>query len=470
MLLQIRLLTFLFCIGSCISCSIVSFDQLEIESDVQGYNNVFKKEEVTLQFSMTPSNGSVEKILVLRDEQGVLACKYDWNGRTLKIKPDSGWHKGGEYQLLIKGTIDCDDGPSSRVSFEAAWIQDSDSDYLSLLSVSPGSDHVFQGLDSILFEWSSPIDVDVFTSAISFSPPLSHKVDISNDGRLCMLTPSTPWKGDCVYEWKIEKMTAVSGFSQKVPVGGIVNTVVTNGFPEISVICPVEKSSGQWFTNLPLDGYMLSDRSIGIQFSHPMDNATVSAVRIEPSVAGYVRQTTSCDFQWVPLEKFIQGVRYCLIVSPSALDVWGHHCQEERREWFTSSLLPFGISSIRINEVHELINPSGTRNEMECNAIEGRLSAVIQFSSPIEEHMKQSVCDKITLQSYYPSSISYPIIESISWNTSSRELQCFWTGLTEGTTISPVYYLLRISGGKQGVSNGRGEYLEEDLCVYLVLR
>jgi len=79
---------------------------------------------------------------------------------------------------------------------------------------------------------------------------------------------------------------------------------------------------------------------------------------------------------------------------------------------------------------------------------------------------KQNTARKITLSPFFPITLVPVALQYVDWLPNDRLYMC-WEGLKAGNSEIPHYYKLTIPGGRNGINNGMGMYLKEDITIYL---
>ena len=72
--------------------------------------------------------------------------------------------------------------------------------------------------------------------------------------------------------------------------------------------------------------------------------------------------------------------------------------------------------------------------------------------------------DAVSVKPFFPITISNPYLEEVKWNESRTTVSLQWRGFTKSTETEECFYRIKIPGGKNGIKNEAGEYLEEEMC------
>jgi hypothetical protein len=97
------------------------------------------------------------------------------------------------------------------------------------------------------------------------------------------------------------------------------------------------------------------------------------------------------------------------------------------------------------------------------------------FSLPFGAGAKKDAAFRISLETFFPGTLIPVSLRFAEWLSDDR-IRMEWEGLGidgdtgEETEEPDCYYRFVIPGGKGGIHNGNGMYLEKDLILYLEAR
>ena len=97
------------------------------------------------------------------------------------------------------------------------------------------------------------------------------------------------------------------------------------------------------------------------------------------------------------------------------------------------------------------------------------MTVYIVFSKSIEYDRVLDVENLITLSLLFPLTSTSPVKTAVVWNKERDMISLTWKNMTASTDEIGSFYVLKIIGGKNGINTGTGNYLKENICVYLKL-
>ena len=108
----------------------------------------------------------------------------------------------------------------------------------------------------------------------------------------------------------------------------------------------------------------------------------------------------------------------------------------------------------------------------KCPAIKNleskyELTVNICFSTVIKPENQNLAVKKINMSLLFPATSESPVQTQIQWNNSGNRVSLTWENFSIETADVESFYKLQIIGGKNGINNGFGEYMEDDLCIML---
>jgi len=124
---------------------------------------------------------------------------------TLSISPILNWHPGATYQVEVTGMVDASGNEAAPVSWSFSIASDgvSDSTYLKLVSVSPGSGSVGVAVDApLVLEFSRPVLLSSsYSSRVTIYPTPTIAPKVTFDQNRVRIEPSPAWKPGTQYSF-----------------------------------------------------------------------------------------------------------------------------------------------------------------------------------------------------------------------------------------------------------------------------
>jgi hypothetical protein len=342
-----------------------------------------------------------------------------------------------------------------------------------------------------LVEWHSPADGESVRAAglilemrfsremerLSVETALSvdgmgdKKFEWAEDNKTVRIIPErdmSPWN---VYRWTL-KNTAKSadGVPLVKTTAAVFSTDLDREIPAVSRVYPVLQSGGRW---IPTGGSLEEDfgpaLGIVVEFSKPMGDTAIRSLRFEPSLSGNTEKLSEKSIVFIPSRDPEPETVYTLIVSGETKDTEGLKIGKDYFRYFTADIPFLRILSIKT----EGTNPSEWEGEqdgrilpIQANEIDGLVRFNIHFSLPFTEEAKQKTVLGISLTPFFPLNLDPIALRFVTWHSDDR-LTMEWERFTIGTSEEPHYYKLIIPGGRGGIDNGGGMYLQQEIFLYM---
>jgi hypothetical protein len=138
--------------------------------------------------------------------------------------------------------------------------------------------------------------------------------------------------------------------------------------------------------------------------------------------------------------------------------------------FFKADILFLTIASLKIEreaEIDEIESPArGGSSPAFIDVPGGKvLRFTVVFSSSFTPEAQSSETFRISLDPFFPASLPPVSLRFVRW-LSPYSIRMEWEGLEAGTGEEPHYYRLSLPGGRNGIGNGSGSYLEENFYCY----
>ncbi|MDR1903730.1 MAG: hypothetical protein LBQ88_15795 [Treponema sp.] len=349
-----------------------------------------------------------------------------------------------------------------------------------LVSYSPLDGGNMERKGDISFVFNKPLDIISFNENFSLSPYSSTAVLFSPDKKSVTITAPDGWPVNQIYTWSVSpKVLSDDGYGMLYTKSGSFATDYYTELPDVQEVCPAADADGMYIyqEGVSIEGSLMEYTPIGIIFSKPMEKFSVQqAFTLEPSLSGELRQDAEnkARYVFIPAEPYAINERYKMSISRSAQDTEGLSIYDTFTIFFNSINEYLTISSIQLDSsttaadfsnndiIHDhtftLTNPVNARNwVMIC----------IKFSSNIEAALWQKTVESIQITPVFPSTAASPYLISAAWNIDGSECISTWENFTRSSGGVSNYYMIKIAGGKNGVQNGRGEYIENDIWLII---
>ncbi|GMO12397.1 MAG: hypothetical protein Ta2A_22100 [Treponemataceae bacterium] len=449
----------------------VTFEKMDITDSLpRDAKHILCAPTFDLYFSIEPEKQSAQNAFFMKkhDAGGTSGAQvsgdFFWkNDRTLAVRPSSDWTMGAFYSAGFSGNIIAKSGATYSCNFTDSFFYGGDKDKALVLKSVHVENVALNGTNiadtQIQFVFSKNVSLTSFSQNFSISPHRNFAfAENTEESAVSAITVCIKGglSSNTLYTWTLNKaLCANDGFSMLKSESGDLPGIIDTEQPVIKAI-KIENAKKQ-------------KAKIEITFSKPMEYFSVSnAFTIEPSVQGYIEQnaTEKAKFTFVPQQNYKAETKYKVSIASFARDVSGIGMFES----FEAFLVPFTERLKIENVIASNVNipaadmSSGTLFDVNSNNTE--VIVKIVFSKAIDEAAKVKAVESLSVKPVFPLAAAFPRLAYASWDTSSV-LYTKWTGFSISGADSPKIYAVRITGGEAGISTGRSEYMEDDVCVYL---
>jgi hypothetical protein len=406
-----------------------------------------------------PDKGETERNLILTEGGLSRGPVFNWEGRTLHVKPLTGWKKGEHYGISLEGRLLMEDGRTYTVGIMRNFIYGLEGNEFTLDSSAMED-------NKLIFNFSKVPGVTSFDSQFSLSPGVEYFCDFL--GREIRILPKSPWQANTLYRWTIKGMESEDGYIMKREYSGVFSGPANLSVPRPLELCPVDKTFGPpylWRRGTGLDGNLENMEGIGFIFSKPMDPASLrSGISFYPSVKGYFEEAGENSIIFFPEEEYRLETEYRITISQTVKDSLGLSLFEEERYYFSSAHRYLEVEKVTLDSRTESLLPGGVLQEHNLiNPEPPSLKIRIAFSAEIPPAHRKAALESLSFSGLFPASANSPVLLSAKWEDKGAALVLIFESLSPSGSGIDNYYQIKIASGKQGPLNGEGEYLKEDL-------
>ena len=148
------------------SCSIISFEELNISSNVSENQMYFDGSEVKINFSILPDRQTAESIMSVKKNDSVIDAKINWNNKSCIVEPKEGFKRNSTYRISINGKIKTSDNRYYETKFERSFIYGISNDFFLLTSFMEPGDKIQNPDDVLELIFNRPVDIADFENNI----------------------------------------------------------------------------------------------------------------------------------------------------------------------------------------------------------------------------------------------------------------------------------------------------------------
>jgi hypothetical protein len=437
----------------------VSFEYLDISCSAGQGAQYYCGETLDLVFSITPVKGETERNLILTEGGLSSGPVFTWEGRTLHVKPLTGWKKGEHYGISLEGKLPTEDGRTYTVQIARNFIYGLEGNEFTLTSSSVENDR-------LVFRFSKVPGATSFSGQFSLSPSVEYFCDFL--GNEIQILPKSPWQANTLYRWTIKGMESEDGYIMKREYSEVFSGPANLAVPRPLELCPVDRSLGPpylWKRGTALNGNLQNTEGIGFVFSKPMDMASLrSGISFYPSVKGYFEEAGEDSIIFFPEEEYRLETEYRITISQTVKDSLGLSLFEEARYYFSSAHRYLEVERVHLDSRTDSLLSGGLPQEHTLlNSSPPSLKIRIVFSAEIPPANRKAALEAVSFSGLFPASANSPVLVSAVWEDRGAVLILLFENLSPSGDGIDNYYQLKISPGKEGPLTGDGEYLKEDL-------
>lgn len=473
-----KIILIVFLLFSSLSCKFINFVDMSVSSTIDENQRFFYGDYICLDFSYTPDYLSVENQINLKKDGNKINIDIEWENRKCRINPSNNWELGKDYQLFIDGDIKTLEAGLQKVYLNRHFIYGKESELFSFLSCSVKEKAMISQKQTIVFEFSKPVNQVSFNEGFLLSP----SVDIEKkfEGNKVYITPISKWPINTYFEWTLESIFSSDAYVLNRSFSGIFCTEEDLELPEIESISRVSiyENNYAWLDdNL---NNLLIGNGIGFIFSKSMDHISVSnAISFIPNIKGdlvLVPNTDNKKFVFIPSSNYKIDTDYKLTVAKSCKDINSYNLKKDYTTLFHNANEYLKVTNI--SEEHyesgmpdiEIYNGNSTDpiNTIKLPSgynADSKININITFSKAIAESLRSKAAESVSFSLLFPAKYNSIKVNSVRWNQTGNIVQFSLSNFSVGAADVPIYYQISINGGENGVINSAGEYLEENVCV-----
>lgn len=459
------------------SCSIISFEKIIVDCNIPVELNYFTQENITLIFSIAPDTKDIEHNVRLTVNNATTECDFTWDKNVLNIRPKTGWQYGSVYEFSITNSLRMEDNRHYKVDIRRIFYYGNQEEYLQLSKCNIKNDEVIKKDSQLEFTFNKPVDIISFKNNFSISPTVTYTLKFTENNKKVIITPVDGWITNSYYTWIISDITASDKYPLKKTYSQSFYAPQDTVKPEIQYLYPVSKNGEDynWLTNKTLID-MNYDNHLGIVFTEPVEFDTLkNAFTITPNIDGYLIPADSEGTKFIYcIQTFWNAqTEYEIKISNSLKDKNNIPLYEDFITYFKPANSLFHIEKVTV--VKKSI-PTETTDITEFNETPVYIPldettdvyVKIKFSKNVDDKYKPIAVKNTSLNSFFPSTAVTPVVISTQWENDDSTLQIQYKGFSASTTEVKNYYKLTVSGGSNSILDENGNFLEEDLCVYII--
>jgi hypothetical protein len=454
---------------------------IAVSTSPGGMNEVLSGEyaPVTVSFDTEMIKTDAQGAVQVNSGDGSVEGDFSWEGNRLSFVPLSGWKAGTRYTLSLSGTVYAQDGRELRLDRHVPF-------YVLSRSGPPVVEFFFPpdgasvevkagGTGIAELRFSLPMDRTSTETAFTMEGLGERFFEWEDGDRLLRISGEkalAPW---ATYRWT---MGARARSRDGVPLAKTVSaqfcTDADRIFPRTPLVFPAIRSGPRWLpAGEDMAGGLGPGQGIIIEFNKPMGENFFRLIRFEPSLAGRTEKISESAAVFIPDRDPEPETVYTLIIPADVQDSGGLRMGADYTQVFRTDIPYLRIISFTADGLPPLEPETSGRGGFGGPlaapvdlAGGGAFRYTVRFSLPFTEEAKHDAALRVTLSPFFPGTLEPIALRSVTWLSDDR-LRMEWEGIIPGVLGEAHYYKLDIPGGKGGIGNGGGMYLQENQFLYL---
>jgi hypothetical protein len=454
-----------------LSCGFVDLRPIEVSTSPGISDKILSGEysPLSVKFNTGMEKREAENLLTVSSDFGTVDGDRIWDGNTLLFIPAAGWAAGTRYTMGFSGTARSIDGRELRIERSVFFYAMNKSPPPFVERYYPADGESVRTDTRIELYFSCPMDRISVESSLSVNGLGEKKYEWSNDDRKITIIPEKnffPWT---VYRWTLSNdAKSKEGVPLAKEITAMFCTDLDRELPVVSRVYPVIQSNGVWFpTGGSLEEKFGPGLGLAVEFSKPMDETASRFLRFEPSLSGRTEKLSEKRIVFIPTRDPEPNTVYTLIISGEVKDTEGLKIGADYSRAFVADIPYLRITSVNVYNGGSVDPAENSVLQIPVSEVDGgRIRFTIKFSQLFNEEAKQKTVLAVSLIPFFPSNLDHIALRFVSW-FSDDMLNMEWERLEAGTPDEPHYYRFLIPGGRNGIDNGGGIYLEQEMSLFL---
>jgi hypothetical protein len=463
------------------ACELIDLRPIGLQIAADGADGVlaYPWSPIKIVFDCDMMKDETESLVSVKSIRGNTDLDRKWTGNTLVLSPVEAWSPGIEYTVSLSGVIRAADGREERVAEYASFHYGAEEDIPFVVSFYP-EDGAKTGVNEktgafVMLVFSQSMDKNSVQDALTING-FNEKEYMWNEERTSLTVSNkkniAPLE---TYRWTL----ATTAKSEK---GHLLATEVSAQWtsdaetvkPEVFRVYPVvqkeNKYGFEWNeTGNPIETGFGYGEAVKIEFTKRMDAASLkNIVRFEPALSGRIEIINPSKIVFIPERIPVIDTYYTMTVSGEAKDESGITMGGDYIVHFTPDIAYLEAVIIKVSG-EPIVN--GGVVMVKFNPVEAKFAILITFNQTFLNANQIDCVNQIKLTKIFPADAPMPVLISADW-TQDKMFNQIWSKLDENGDKEndqkhPYYYKYTIPGGQNGITNGRGAYLKEDIIFYI---
>jgi hypothetical protein len=462
------------------ACELADLRPIGVEITADGADGALASpySPVKIVFGCDMAKAETESVVSVKSIRGNTEIDRRWEANALVLTSVQGWSPGIVYTVSLSGVIRTADGREERVAEYAAFHYGSAQDIPFVVSYYP-ADGAKTGVNEktgafVRLFFSQPMDEISVQDAFALNGFADKEYTWNEESTALTVTNKKNITPIASYTWTLAATAkSAKGFLIDKEISAQWTSDAETVKPEVFRIYPAVKKENtygfEWQeTGNPIEKGFGYGESVKIEFTKRMDTASLkNIVRFEPSLSGRIEIINSSKIVFIPERDPVIDTYYMVTVSGEAKDESGITMGED----YTVHFMPdIKYLETEINVSDKTVKNGGTV-DIKLNPVEAELNISIRFNQVFLSANQIDCINRIKLSKIFPADAPVPVLTIADW-TKDQMFNQIWsklggTGDIENEHKHPHYYKCVIPGGQNGITNGKGAYLKENIVFYI---
>ena len=200
---------FFLCLSG-FSCNFLNFSFLETLCSVKENELFYSDDEIVVNFSFVMEEKSVEKNTKLSKNGKNLELSFEWEEKSVKIKPKEGWSNGDLYSFEMNGSLRSVNKGTFKENLNRSFYYGFENQFLILENEKDIEEKEISNYENLTFVFSKSVNQYSFAENFSILPSVNFTIVF--EGKKVYIIPDEKWENNTTYIWKLGDLRAEDGY------------------------------------------------------------------------------------------------------------------------------------------------------------------------------------------------------------------------------------------------------------------
>jgi hypothetical protein len=430
---------------------------------------------VKVAFDCGMVKAETESLISVKSLAGNTDIDQKWEADTLVLRPVQGWSPGITYTVSLSGVIRAEDGREMRVAEYRSFCYGDAEEVPFVISYYP-TDGAKTGVTTrngafVTLLFSQPMDKNSVQDAFTINGFPDKEYEWNEEASIVTISNKKNIASFEKYSWTLgTSAKSAKGYSIAKEVSAQWTSDAETLKPAVFRIYPVAQKESiyglEWNeTGNPIESGFGDGEAVKIEFTKRMDTADLkNMIRFEPGLSGRIEVINPAKIIFIPERGPVIDTYYTMTISGEAKDENGIKMGEDYLVRFTADIAY--LKPVKITVFNKVVLNGGTV-EVTLDNIVPEIGISVEFNQAFLDGAQTDCLNQAKLSKIFPSDAPTPVLIFTDW-TKGKVFHQVWANFADAAIHGrPYYYKYVIPGGQNGIRNGKGAYLPEDIVFYL---